>query len=429
MTYKDKLLKQHLGKSKAFGKIKKQGKIEAHFELYHYAGTVQYNVIDWLLKNKDPLNGSVVALYKASSIPVVQTLWESYVSADDAAAKGKGGKGGKRQKGGSFQTVSNLHRESLGRLMTNLKATQPHFVRCIVPNEIKKPGYMDNNLVLHQLRCNGVLEGIRICRKGFPSRVDYNEWKQRYCILNPNAVPKGALMQPKNACEKILAGITEINPESYRFGHTKLFFKAGIIGALEDLRDDTISKILISLQTRMRFQLSRTKFVTTINERNGAIVIQQNWRSFQVLKNWPWQQLLFKIRPLLNTAEKRKEMDELVAEYDEMKKELDVIQKERKRLEAEHTKIIQMKNNLMNQFAGENDAVQDAEDRYESLLKTKSELDGKVKEFTERLEDEEEINADLTNKRRKLESECKELRKDIDGLEQTLSKVSQIFLC
>ena len=104
---------------------------------------------------------------------------------------------------------------------------------------------MDNNLVLHQLRCNGVLEGIRICRKGFPSRVDYSglssklltwlvniiveskfilflEWKQRYAILNPNAVPKGALMQPKNACEKILAGITEINADSYRFGHTKV---------------------------------------------------------------------------------------------------------------------------------------------------------------------------------------------------------------
>ena len=207
MTYKDKLIKQHLGKSKAFGKIKKQGKIEAHFELYHYAGTVQYNVIDWLLKNKDPLNTSVIALYKASTVQVVQDIWESYVSADDAAAKGKGGKGGKRQKGGSFQTVSALHRESLNRLMTNLKATQPHFIRCIIPNEIKKPGYLEWNLVLHQLRCNGVLEGIRICRKGFPSRVIYDEWRQRYTLLAADAVPKGGFMEAKKACEMIIAKV------------------------------------------------------------------------------------------------------------------------------------------------------------------------------------------------------------------------------
>ena len=64
--------------------------------------------------------------------------------------------------------------------MTNLRSTQPHFVRCIIPNEMKQPGAMDNALVLHQLRCNGVLEGIRICRKGFPSRILYAEFKQRY---------------------------------------------------------------------------------------------------------------------------------------------------------------------------------------------------------------------------------------------------------
>jgi len=64
--------------------------------------------------------------------------------------------------------------------MTNLRSTQPHFVRCIIPNEMKKPGYLESSLTLHQLRCNGVLEGIRICRKGFPSRVLYAEFKQRY---------------------------------------------------------------------------------------------------------------------------------------------------------------------------------------------------------------------------------------------------------
>ena len=63
--------------------------------------------------------------------------------------------------------------------MTNLRSTHPHFVRCIIPNETKTPGAMENPLVMHQLRCNGVLEGIRICRKGFPNRILYGDFKQR----------------------------------------------------------------------------------------------------------------------------------------------------------------------------------------------------------------------------------------------------------
>lgn len=63
--------------------------------------------------------------------------------------------------------------------MTTLRGTNPHFVRCIIPNEMKRAGIIDAQLVLHQLRCNGVLEGIRICRKGFPNRLLYNEFRQR----------------------------------------------------------------------------------------------------------------------------------------------------------------------------------------------------------------------------------------------------------
>ena len=63
--------------------------------------------------------------------------------------------------------------------MTTLRNTTPHFVRCIIPNEMKRAGVIDAHLVLHQLRCNGVLEGIRICRKGFPNRIVYPEFRQR----------------------------------------------------------------------------------------------------------------------------------------------------------------------------------------------------------------------------------------------------------
>merc|ERR1719394_420614 len=257
MTFRDKLFKQHVGKNPKIGKPKpkKNSNVpDPHFELYHYAGTVGYNVTDWLTKNKDPLNGSVVALFKKSQLKVLSDVWASYMSAEEAAEadkKGGGGGGKKRKKGGSFQTVSSLHRESLGRLMTNLKATDPHFVRCIIPNEIKKPGYMEWNLVLHQLRCNGVLEGIRICRKGFPSRLPYDEFVTRYVVLAPEVKKQEGYGTKdydwKSGAHKICENI-ELEEWKHKFGHTKMFFKAGIIGDLEDARDEKIAYILTQLQ-------------------------------------------------------------------------------------------------------------------------------------------------------------------------------------
>ena len=85
------------------------------------------------------------------------------------------------KKGSQFITVGQIHKTSLNNLMTTLRNTTPHFVRCIIPNEMKRSGVIDAHLVLRQLRCNGVLEGIRICRKGFPNRLLYQEFRQR-CV-------------------------------------------------------------------------------------------------------------------------------------------------------------------------------------------------------------------------------------------------------
>ncbi|KAI9535872.1 hypothetical protein NQZ68_039533, partial [Dissostichus eleginoides] len=212
-SFKNKLYDQHLGKNKAFEKPKPaKGKAEAHFAMVHYAGTVDYNVTGWLDKNKDPLNDSVILLYQKSSVKLLGLLYPPVVEE-------KGGKGGKK-KGGSMQTVSSQFRENLGKLMTNLRATHPHFVRCLIPNETKTPGLMENFLVIHQLRCNGVLEGIRICRKGFPSRIPYADFKQRYKILNASVIPEGQFMDNKKASEKLLGSI-DVPHDEYRFGHTK----------------------------------------------------------------------------------------------------------------------------------------------------------------------------------------------------------------
>ena len=96
MTFKDKLYQTHLGKNDAFMKPRPMKRaFEAHFELKHYAGIVGYNVEDWLLKNKDPLNNSVVSLFKKSSQKVMNSIWDTYISAEDAmeAKKSGGGKG------------------------------------------------------------------------------------------------------------------------------------------------------------------------------------------------------------------------------------------------------------------------------------------------------------------------------------------------
>ncbi|XP_061588848.1 myosin-7-like [Cololabis saira] len=421
-TFKAKLYDNHLGKSNNFQKPRiVKGRPEAHFSLVHYAGTVDYNINNWLVKNKDPLNETVVGLFQKSTLKLLGVLFAGYAGADSAAdAKGKGAK----KKGSSFQTVSALHRENLNKLMTNLRSTHPHFVRCLIPNETKTPGAMENPLVMHQLRCNGVLEGIRICRKGFPNRIQYADFKQRYRILNPNSIPEGQFIDNKKAAEKLL-GSLDIDHDQYRLGHTKVFFKAGLLGALEEMRDDRLALIITGMQARARGHLARLEFQKIVERRDAIIVIQWNIRSFMGVKNWPWMKMYFKIKPLLKSAETEKEMANMKDEFIKLKEAYAKSEARRKELEEKMVSVLQEKNDLQLQCQSEQDNLTDAEERCEGLIKNKIQMEAKAKELTERLDDEEEMNAELTAKKRKLEDECSELKKDIDDLELTLAKVEK----
>uniref|UniRef100_A0A8C2IXG6 Myosin, heavy chain b n=1 Tax=Cyprinus carpio TaxID=7962 RepID=A0A8C2IXG6_CYPCA len=419
-TFKNKLHDQHLGKSACFQKPKLvKGKPEAHFSLVHYAGTVNYNITGWLDKNKDPLNDSVTQLYQKSAMKLLAHLYPAHASAE---AESGGRKGGKK-KGGSFQTVSALFRENLGKLMTNLRSTHPHFVRCLIPNESKTPGLMENPLVIHQLRCNGVLEGIRICRKGFPSRILYADFKQRYKVLNASVIPEGQFIDNKKASEKLLTSI-DVDHTQYKFGHTKVFFKAGLLGTLEEMRDEKLVILVTMTQALCRGYVMRKEFVKMMERRESIFTVQYNIRSFMNVKHWPWMKLYFKIKPLLKTAETEKEMAAMKENFEKMKEDLAKALAKKKELEEKMVSLMQEKNALQLQVA-ETENLSDAEERCEGLIKSKIQLESNLKEASERLEDEEEINAELTAKKRKLEDECSELKKDIDDLELTLAKVEK----
>ncbi|KAM6111284.1 myosin-1B isoform 2-T2 [Pterocles gutturalis] len=422
-SFKNKLYDQHLGKSNNFQKPKPgKGKAEAHFSLVHYAGTVDYNITGWLEKNKDPLNETVVGLYQKSSLKTLALLFASVGGAE--AESGGGGKKGAKKKGSSFQTVSALFRENLNKLMSNLRSTHPHFVRCLIPNETKTPGAMEHELVLHQLRCNGVLEGIRICRKGFPSRILYADFKQRYKVLNASAIPEGQFIDSKKASEKLLGSI-DVDHTQYKFGHTKVFFKAGLLGLLEEMRDEKLAQLITRTQAMCRGFLMRVEFKKMTERRESIFCIQYNVRAFMNVKHWPWMKLFFKIKPLLKSAESEKEMANMKQEFEKTKEELAKSEAKRKELEEKMVALLQEKNDLQLQVQAEADGLADAEERCDQLIKNKIQLEAKIKELTERAEDEEEMNAELTAKKRKLEDECSELKKDIDDLELTLAKVEK----
>ncbi|XP_054160100.1 myosin heavy chain, muscle-like isoform X3 [Oppia nitens] len=422
-TFEEKLKTNHLGKSPNFVKPKppKPGCQEAHFAIVHYAGTVPYNVTGWLEKNKDPLNDCVVDQFKHGSNELVKLIFEDHPGL--GGGDDKGGKGGGRKKGSGFQTVSGLYREQLNKLMTTLKSTHPHFVRCIIPNETKSPGVIDAHLVLHQLTCNGVLEGIRICRKGFPNRMLYPDFKQRYTILAPTILPKG-FVDAKVATEKLVKA-TNIDDQEYRFGNTKIFFRAGVLGRLEEMRDDRLGKIITWLQGWVRWYQCKKSFKKLQEQRIALLVIQRNLRKFLTLRNWLWWKLYSKVKPLLNVARVE---DELKALEEKLKKEHEAFEREeklRKELEVKNVQLLQEKNDLFLQLDSERSSSGDVEERLLKAISQKADLESQLSDLQDRLSHEEDAHTSLNSSKKKLESELSQQKKEIEDLELSLQKAEQ----
>ncbi|OCT55862.1 hypothetical protein XELAEV_18002773mg, partial [Xenopus laevis] len=245
-----------------------------------------------------------------------------------------------------------------------------------------------------------------------------------YKVLNASAIPEGQFIDNKKACEKLLGSI-DIDHTQYKLGHTKVFFKAGLLGTLEEMRDEKLAQLITCTQALCRGFLMRVEFKKMMERREAIYVIQYNLRSFMNVKHWPWMKLYFKIKPLLQSAETEKEMANMKEEFEKTKEALVKAEAKKKELEEKMVSLLQEKNDLVLQVQSEGETLADSEERCEGLIKSKIQLESKLKELTERLEDEEESNAELTAKKRKLEDECSELKKDIDDLELTLAKVEK----
>jgi len=298
------------GKSKSYSERKPRE--EGDFAIKHYAGEVVYDATGFLHKNKDPVNDNVVNLFKESSNPFMKTIWST--------TSGQG-KVSNRQRG-ALRTVAGIYTSQLKNLMAALKATTPRFVRCIKPNDEKRPGLINAKLVLKQLQCGGVLEGIRIVRKGFPNRVMFEDFRQRYQILTPDILPEG-FVDSARAAELMLGAIELDAKHDYRIGHTKIFFRAGILAKLEEQRDQKLSAMLVGLQTYCRGYLARLAFKYHVGDSQAVDIIQRNVRIFMKLRNWPWWRLYCRIKPMLKELAKQQNHKDLEAEIAKLKAQLE----------------------------------------------------------------------------------------------------------
>ncbi|XP_043589318.1 myosin heavy chain, muscle isoform X18 [Bombus pyrosoma] len=423
-TFEEKLNNNHLGKSPNFLKPKppKPGQQAAHFAIGHYAGNVPYNITGWLEKNKDPLNDTVVDQFKKSSNKLLIEIFADHPGQSGDAGGGGGAKGGRGKKGGGFSTVSSSYREQLNNLMTTLRATQPHFVRCIIPNEMKQPGVIDSHLVMHQLTCNGVLEGIRICRKGFPNRMVYPDFKLRYMILAPAAMASES--DPKKAAQKCFDEIG-LDPENYRIGHTKVFFRAGVLGQMEELRDERLSKIVSWMQAYIRGYLSRKDYKKLQDQRLALVVVQRNLRKYLQIRTWPWWKLWQKVKPLLNVTRIE---DELAALEEKARKAQEAFEKEeklRKELEEQNTKLVSERNALQRQLDGEKGSLSEYMEKSLKLAAQKADIESQLQDLNDRFKEEEDARNNLFQNKKKLEQEVAGLKKDIEDLELNLQKSEQ----
>nr|XP_057905970.1 myosin-9-like isoform X2 [Doryrhamphus excisus] len=420
-SFVEKVL-QEQGTHPKFFKPKKL-KDEADFCIIHYAGKVDYKADEWLMKNMDPLNDNVASLLNQSTDKFVSELWKDVdriVGLDKVSGMSEMPGAFKTRKG-MFRTVGQLYKEQLSKLMATLRNTNPNFVRCIIPNHEKKAGKLDPHLVLDQLRCNGVLEGIRICRQGFPNRIVFQEFRQRYEILTPNAIPKG-FMDGKQACVLMIKSL-ELDPNLYRIGQSKVFFRAGVLAHLEEERDMKITDIIITFQAWCRGYLARRAFAKRQQQLTAMKVIQRNCAAYLKLRNWQWWRLFTKVKPLLQVSRQEEEMQAKDEELSKVKEKQLYTQKQLQDLEDQHHQLNAEKLALQEQLQAETELCAEAEEMRSRLAAKKQELEEILHDLEARVEEEEERASQLTSERKRLQQNITDLEQQLDEEEAARQKL------
>merc|ERR1711972_863431 len=416
-TFQQKLMDNMLGKWPNFAKPNPKPDPDAHFAVIHYAATVSYNLTGWLEKNKDPLNDTIVEMIKNGGNSLMIQCFKDHPGQPLEAPKDQD-----RKKGKGGKTVSSYFKGQLDDLMTTLYKTHPHFIRCVVPNTHKIPGGVEPGLVMHQYQCNGVLAGIAICRKGFPNKMMYPEFKSRYNILAAKAVAKA---KNDKAAAGAVMDVIKLDKEKFRLGHTKVFFRAGILGFMEEVREDKIGEVLSWLQAGARGKASRMQFKKLQDQKLALYCCQRTIRNYYIGKTWLWWQIWMAIKPNLKCTQ----FGKYKAEYEEKialaEANIDKAIAECDAVVKIHERLLNEKQELSLALNSGGSAVQDIIDKTNRLEGMKNDLQKQVDDTKKRIAGEEDVIAGIQQAGNKVTAEANRLRDEIKNLENTAEKCEE----
>merc|ERR1719500_2551063 len=417
-SFADKL-QAGLGKLPNFLKPQSKTDKDAHFACSHYAGIVSYNVTAWLEKNADPVNDTVVDVLKQGGNALMVYLWREHPGQSNPPEESKDKK---KKKGGSSKTVSSVYLVQLGELMSILHATEPHFIRCIVPNTHKQPLMVETELIMQQLTCNGVLEGIRVCMLGFPNRMLYPDYKSRYAILGAKEIASSS--DNKVAVRALMEKIS-FPAEKYQLGHTKVFFRAGALAYLEELRDGIVLKLVRWMQGQCYGVIRRKVYNIKNDQRELMKVIQRNFRKFMSMREWGWFIIIQKTRPLIgqiNLEEELRILEEKAKDaYGAYEEALNVT----KELEAANVAIEEEKKSLLKQLEAEQGNLGQYTERQAKASAAKADLEVQLVDAGNRLIAMEVNRQQATLDKKALEGDNMVIKKDIEDLELAIQKLEQ----
>merc|ERR1719193_258749 len=284
---------------------------------------------------------------------------------------------------------------------------------------------------MHQLTCNGVLEGIRICRKGYPNRIIYNDFRTRYVILAPKEsvaamkkVKRPVTEEKKNiaATHAVMDKINLVG-DKFQYGHTKIFFRAGILGLMEEIRDDCINNLVAMMQGTIRAYYARRIYNRLWKHKMGLLVAQRTIRGYMIGKTWLWWSLWLALKPGLKSGHFEEFKQQLAEKIQFAQDHLDEVIAQRQVSEKKHAQLTSEVDEIKVSLAGGTNAKEDLLSKIAKLEDIKGGLQKEINALNTKINNENEQIEGLQEALKKTEASQGSLGREMRECESRLAQV------